>query len=48
MHGITSKPCAGSARLGSVLTALVPVEGEFVEALLDTGSPVTIILFYRF
>ena len=52
MHGITSKPCTGSVQLGPVLTALVTVEGEFVEALLDTGSPVTIIqlssLFYRF
>ena len=43
MYGITSKPCAGSVRLGPVSTALVAVEGEFVEALLDTGSPVTII-----
>ena len=32
-----------SAGSGPVLTAEVSVEGEIIEALLDTGSPVTII-----
>ena len=43
MHGITSEPSTGNVQLGPVLKALVEVEGELVEALLDTGSPVTII-----
>ena len=44
MHGITSRRSTeGDVQLGPVLTARVTVEGEVVEALLDTGSPVTII-----
>ena len=41
MHGVTSSDVSG--KLGPVLTSIVEVEGEPVEALLDTGSPVTII-----
>ena len=43
MHGITSSFSTGNIQLGPVLTAEVSVEGEIIEALLDTGSPVTII-----
>ena len=43
MHGVTSTDVLGDVKLGSVLTSRVKVEGEPVEALLDTGSPVTII-----
>ena len=43
MHSIISNSLAGDAQLGPVLKAMVTVEGELVEALLDTGSPVTII-----
>jgi len=43
MHGITSDPPTGDLPLGFVLISLVAVEGELVEALLDTGSPVSII-----
>ena len=43
MHGVTSTDVLGDVKLGSVLTSTVKVEGEPVEALLDTGSPVTII-----
>ena len=41
MHGVTSSDVSG--KLGPILTSIVEVEGEPVEALLDTGSPVTII-----
>ena len=41
MHGVTSSDVSG--KLGQVLTSIVEVEGEPVEALLDTGSPVMII-----
>ena len=41
MHGVTSSDVSG--KLGPVLTSIVEVEGEPVEALIDTGSPVTII-----
>ena len=41
MHGVTSSDVSG--KLGPVLTSIVEVEGEPVETLLDTGSPVTII-----
>ena len=41
MHGVTSTDVVGDVKLGSVLTSTVEVEGELVEALLDTGSPVT-------
>ena len=41
MHGVTSTDILGDVKLGSVLTSTVEVEGELVEALLDTGSPVT-------
>ena len=40
MYSISSK---GGSELGPVLTAEVLLEGEAVEALLDTGSPVTIV-----
>ena len=43
MHGITSTVVLGDVKLGSVLTSAVEVGGEPVEALLDTGLPVTII-----
>ena len=43
MHGITSSFSTGNIQLGPVLTAEVSVEGEIIEVLLDTGSPVTII-----
>ena len=43
MHGVTSTDVLGDVKLGLVLTSTVKVEGEPVEALLDTGSPVTII-----
>ena len=36
MHGVTSSDVSG--KLGPVLTSTVEVEGEPVEALLDTGS----------
>ena len=45
MHGITSEPFTGNVQLGPVLKALVKVEGELVEALLDTGSPLRSIQF---
>lgn len=48
MHGITSDPSTGNIQLGPVLTAKVVVEGEVVEALLDTGSPVMIIQLETF
>ena len=43
MHGITSSSSTDNVQLGPVLTAEIAVEGEIIEALLDTGSPVTII-----
>ena len=43
MHGVMSSFSTGNIQLGPVLTAEVSVEGEIIEALLDTGSPVTII-----
>ena len=43
MHGITSDYVIGRVQLGPTLTAMIEVEGEVIEALLDTGSPVTII-----
>ena len=43
MHGVTSVDPVDNVKLGPVLTSTVEVEGEPVEALLDTGSPVTII-----
>ena len=43
MHGISSKAVTGGVQLGPILTTLVEVEGVAIEALLDTGSPVTII-----
>ena len=48
MHGITSEPSTGNVQLNPVLKALVEVEGEPVEALLDTRSPVTIIQLEAF
>ena len=43
MHGVTSVDPVDNVKLGPVLASTVEVEGEPVEALLDTGSPVTII-----
>ena len=43
MHGVTSVDPIDNVKLGPVLTSTVEVEGEPVEALLDTGSPMTII-----
>ena len=43
MHGITSGSSTENVQLDPVLTAEIAVEGEINEALLDTGSPVTII-----
>ena len=43
MHGISSDNVTGRVQLGPTLTAMIEVEGEVIEALLDTGSPVTII-----
>ena len=39
LHLVIFQAC----KLGPVLTSIVEVEGEPVEALLDTGPPVTII-----
>ena len=41
MHGVTYSDVSG--KLGSVLTSIVEVEGEPVEGLLDTGSPITML-----
>ena len=41
MQVVTSSDVQG--KLGPTLTSIVEVEGEPMEALLDTGSPVTII-----
>ena len=43
MHGVTSTDVLGDVKLGLVLTSTMEVEGEPVESLLDTGSPVTVI-----
>ena len=43
MHSISSKE--SGVELGPVPSALVEFEGEQVKALLDTGSPVTIVSF---
>ena len=43
MHGISSDNVIGWVQLGPTLTAMIEAEGEVIEALLDTGSPVTII-----
>ena len=40
MHGVTSSDVSG--KLGQVLTSIVEI-GESVEALLGTGSPITIM-----
>ena len=41
MYSISSKVDVGGVELGPVPMAEVVLEGEPVEALLDTGSPVT-------
>ena len=41
MHGVTTSDVSG--KLGPVLTLIVEVQGEPVEALIDIGSPVTIV-----
>ena len=43
MHNISSNSVTEGIQLGPTLTGLVEVEGVALEALLDTGSPVTII-----
>ena len=43
MHGISSDNVMGQVQLGLILTALIEVEEETIETLLDTASPVTII-----
>ena len=43
MHGITPGDSVDSVKLGVTPTAAVELEGEPVDALLDTGSPVTIV-----
>ena len=43
MHSISSDNVTGRVQLGPTLTAMIEVEGEVIRALLDTGSPVTII-----
>ena len=43
MHAITSSSSTDNIQLGPVVTAEIGVEGKIIEALLDTGSPVTII-----
>ena len=43
MHGLTPAETADSVRLGPTLTSKVEVEGASVDALLDSGSPVTIV-----
>ena len=43
MHGVTSKTPNSTVELGPVVTAEVLLEGESVSALVDTGSPVTIV-----
>ena len=43
MHGITPGDLMDSIQLGITPTATVELEGEPVDALLDTGSPVTVV-----
>ena len=43
MHGVSSDNVTGRVQLGPTLTTMIEVEGEVIEALLDTRSPVTII-----
>ena len=43
MHGITYGAAAPGTALGPTLTARVQLEGKETEALLDTGSPVSIV-----
>ena len=43
MHGIVSEGSERNAQLGPIPTAKVKLEGSETEALLDTGSPVTIV-----
>ena len=43
MHTITSQQNSGSPQLGPTLTAEIQIEGCPVTALLDTGSPATIV-----
>ena len=43
MHGVATKETTGTGQLGPVLTVDVALEGEMVSALVDTGSPVTIV-----
>ena len=43
MHGIVSEDSESNAQLEPTPTAKVKLEGSETEALLDTGSPVTIV-----
>ena len=43
MHGISSDNVTCRVQFGPTLSAMIEVEGEAIEAILDTGSPVTII-----
>ena len=43
MYSITGEACGTAVELGPVPTAEVMLEGEPVVALLDTGSPVTLV-----
>ena len=43
LHGIEAPAAAAKTRLGPVLTTTVSVEGAPAQAMIDTGSPVTIV-----
>ncbi len=43
MHGIVPDGAAGHVELGPIPTSMVTLQGKETEALLDTGSPVTIV-----
>ena len=43
LHGIEPPAAAEKTRLGPVLTTTVSVEGAPAQAMIDTGSPVTIV-----
>ena len=45
MHGIQSKDTSRNVQLGPIPTADVELEGSQTKALLDTGSPVTIVSY---
>ena len=47
MHGVAATDATESVKLGPVITTDVQIEGEKVSALVDTGSPVTIVSLRR-